>query len=243
MKVTGIIPMRMGSRRLKDKNLLSLGGVAMWRTVYQSMAMAKSVERIIWTVCPWDGLKEWGMEMRVLAEVAERDWGVDTQVLHQPKELCADNKTAHDFLKFVDNAAQDEVYVFTHICNPFTKPETIDKAVRRFREHGAYDSVIGVVPLQQKLWKANLDAAQMEPMNHDPLNMLPTQDLQKIYQESCSLYVFAGKQLRDTGSHHGKAPIPFVLDPIEGWDIDYPWEYEVAEAIWEKRNHPHSHTQ
>ncbi len=243
MKVTGIIPMRMGSRRLPDKNLLSLGGIPLWKTVYQGMAMAESVEKIIWTICPWDGLKEWGMKMRVEADIAEMKFGVQTQILHQPKELCADNKTAHDFLKFVDNAAQDEVYAFTHTCNPFTKSETIDKAVQLFREYGAFDSVVGVAPLQQKLWKAGSDAAVMEPMNHDPLNMLPTQDLQMIYQETCSLYVFAGKQLRETGSHHGENPIPFVLDPIEGWDIDYPWEYEIAEAIWEKRNHPRPHTQ
>ena len=235
MKVTGIIPMRMGSRRLPDKNLLSLGGVPMWKTVYQSMAMAESVNEIVWTVCPWDGLKEWGLERQEMQELARRDYGVRTWIRMRGGDLCSDDATAHDFLKNVDEALNREAYVFTHTCNPFTKPETIDLAVQRFREYGAYDSVIGVVPLQQKLWKAGLN---MKPMNHDPLNMVPTQDLEPIFQESCSLYVFSGKQLRETGSHHGENPIPFVLDPIEGWDIDYPWEYEIAEAIWEKRNHP-----
>ena len=106
-----------------------------------------------------------------------------------------------------------------------------DRTERSIRD-GSYRSTIAVTDFKQKLWEKTA-SGESRPVNHDPFRMVPTQDLSTLFIETVAMYGYTSATIHNLKSHHGYYPELLVTDPITLWDIDEPWELEVARAIVE----------
>ena len=68
-------------------------------------------------------------------------------------------------------------------------------------------------------------------MNHDPQELLRTQDLPPVFEENSCLYIFAGQRFLQTGNRLGKTPQLFEMDRFEAVDIDEEFDFKVADAL------------
>lgn len=119
--------------------------------------------------------------------------------------------------------AEDSCLVQTHTTNPLLSASTVKAAIdawhkgkeekKQFPE--GYDSLFGV-----NTWKTRLYDKENKPINHDPENLIPTQNLDPIYEENSCIYVFSQESLKRVGARIGSRPKVFPIPMEESNDID-----------------------
>ena len=67
-------------------------------------------------------------------------------------------------------------------------------------------------------------------MNHNPAELLRTQDLPPLYEENSGMYVFSNQQIAK-GRRFGDRPLLYEIDPFEATDIDEEADFVLAETL------------
>ena len=79
--------------------------------------------------------------------------------------------------------------------------------------------------------EAERDGADGSAVNHDPDNLIQTQDLEPWFEENSNLYLFSRDSFAATGARIGRKPILYPMNPHEAVDIDTPDDWLLAEAL------------
>lgn len=125
------------------------------------------------------------------------------------------------FLEMVDA----DIIVLCHVTCPFLKASSIEKCIEKVKS-GEYDSAFTAVQVRDFLWKNG------EPLNFNPNYVLKTQDLPVIFKESVGCYVFTKELFVSSSRRVGFRPYICEVDAFEATDIDYPEDFEIANAIY-----------
>jgi CMP-N-acetylneuraminic acid synthetase len=131
------------------------------------------------------------------------------------------SKILEKFLQDVDA----DIYVLSHATSPFTKPESIRKCIHGVVS-GKYDSSFLAKKATEFLWSNG------KPINYDPHDIPRTQDLYPVYLESSGAYVFPRETFFKYKSRIGIKPYIHEISAIESIDIDYPEDFDIANAIY-----------
>ena len=73
-------------------------------------------------------------------------------------------------------------------------------------------------------------------MDHDPHNLLRTQDLEPWYEENSNLYLFSRESFAATDARIGRVPLLFPTPLLESIDIDNHETWCLAEMVAFSRN-------
>ncbi len=115
--------------------------------------------------------------------------------------------------------------VMLHATSPLLRPATIREAIAALQGSPAHDSLFGVTRRQARFFLG------AEPVNHDPTELRPTQDLEPVDEENSALYLTSAEVVRTTGRRIGRTPLRFEVTPSEAVDIDGPEDWRHAELI------------
>lgn len=137
----------------------------------------------------------------------------------------------HDELPF-------KYFVIINACNPILSVETIDNFVNAFLKSES-NGMFGV--FEKKTFLFDSEHRMMNKFNGPDKYMatLETKFVETTYEAAHSLY--AGKMTdisKDIymGTFKEKGnPDFFVMDEIECFDIDWPWQLEIAEVMYKQR--------
>jgi CMP-N-acetylneuraminic acid synthetase len=132
----------------------------------------------------------------------------------------------NDVLASTVGRVEGDLFLQTHSTNPLLRSETIDRAIAAFIDDNEHDSLFSVTPLQARLWDR-----LGEPINHDPGELIRTQDLAPIFVENSCLYVFRRDTFATSGNRLGRAPLMFEIPASEAWDIDDEDDLAIAECL------------
>jgi len=213
MKVAAYIPIKLNNERMPGKNIKSFeDGTPLCSMMFNAISEVEEIDEI-YCFCSSEEIIPY-LEGRV--EFLKRE-----EWLNGPEAKCQD--IVKSFLEKVDA----DIIILAHVTSPFLKPESIRKCVQMVK-NGEYDSAFTAGKVQDFLWQ---DA---KPLNFDPSNIARTQDLPKIYKESVGCYVFTKQVFTETGRRIGFKPYICEVDKIEEIDIDYPEDFEIANAIYTK---------
>lgn len=215
MKVVALLPMKAHSERVKGKNFRNLNGKPLFVWMLDSLLEISEIELVVINTDARKLLAENGVvdSDRVLV----RDRGA---------ELLGDYTSMNLILKNDIEAVSADIYVMTHTTNPLLSSETIRLALRRYGEAENNDSLFSVNRYQTRFYRGD-----STPINHDPNNLLRTQDLEPWYEENSCLYVFTKDSFSMTGARIGKSPLMFETPPLESFEIDEPADWSVVEAL------------
>ena len=123
-------------------------------------------------------------------------------------------------------AVDADIYVMTHSTAPFAKAESIDDCIDKVSS-GEYDSAFCAENVKTCMWRDG------KPINYDlDGKFTGTQYLPDIYAETSIAYVFKKETFQELGRRIGNKPYIKEVDKIEGMDIDWPDEFEIADAIY-----------
>ncbi len=228
MTILVVIPARGGSKGIPRKNLIDVGGQPLlaW-TIQQALAARSGADQ--------DLIVAVSTEDPEIAQVA-REHGAS--VIDRPAELATDTApTEPTVLHAMDvteaQGIQLEAVVLLQATSPVRRTDTIGRAIAQFRETGV-DSLVGVVPESPFFW--HLPAAPGESAHADyDVDARPRrQELtpqQQHYFENGSLYVTAPHIYRERSNRIGGRVGLFILEEVEGVDIDTLEDVAAAEKM------------
>ena len=128
----------------------------------------------------------------------------------------------------VDNVDSD-IYLMTHTTNPLLTKDTIKKAIKLFKsslENKEADSLFTVNKIHERFYDKNAKA-----INHDPKDLVRTQDLEPWIIENSNLYLFTKKSYYSNDARIGDKPIMLETSSIESVDIDTEDDWLMGEVI------------
>ena len=126
-------------------------------------------------------------------------------------------------------------FVIINACNPLLKIETIDSFINQFTASPSKGQ-FGV--FEKKTFLFNSDGFMINKFFGEDkyLATLETKFVETCYEAAHSLY--AGK-MSDIGNEiymgsfkNAKDPEFYIMDEIECFDIDWPWQFEIAEKLY-----------
>ncbi len=159
--------------------------------------------------------------------------GGQVTIRQRRPELCGDEVSMNRIIEDDLEAYPDTVhFLMTHTTNPLLSRETMEQAWATYVENlnKGMDSLFTVNRFQTRFYRE--DGA---PVNHDPDNPIPTQDLEPWYEENSCLYIFSRQSFRKTDARIGARPSLFETPALESVDIDEPRDWEMAEALIQHR--------
>jgi len=80
-------------------------------------------------------------------------------------------------------------------------------------------------------WQTRLYDAEGKAINHNPKELLRTQDLPPVYEENSTLYLFTRENLLKYHHRIGERPLLFEVPALEAVDIDEESDFAIAEAL------------
>ena len=137
----------------------------------------------------------------------------------------AETKGTDIISRFISDVKAD-IYVLTHVTQPFTKADSIRFALSKLISD-EYDSAFSAVKLQDYCWY------QGKPLNYDMGNLVTTQNLEPVYMETGAFFIFKRDVFEQTGRRIGNKPYIHLVDQFEQIDIDTAEDFALAEAVAE----------
>ncbi len=217
-RVVALLPMRHHSQRVPGKNYRPLAGRPLFHHVLESLLACPRIQQVVIDT-----------DSSLISEQVRSSFP-QVRLLERPPHLRDGRVSMNRVLLHDVEQVPADIYLQTHSTNPLLTTATISRALERFRQaRPHYDSLFSVCPLQVRLWDG-----RGRPLNHDPDYLLPTQELEPIYQENSCLYIFTAESLQAAGNRIGRRPLMFVMDPLESWDIDQELDFEIAQFLFLK---------
>ena len=151
----------------------------------------------------------------------------------RPTEICGDNISMNKVIKNDIANVDADIYLMTHTTNPLLSSETINLALNKFLKFSDlnYDSLFTVNKIQSRFYSSN-----SQPINHNPENLLRTQDLDPYFEENSNLYIFTRNSFNNSNARIGKMPYMLVSPAYESLDIDSIDDWRLGEAIYKMIN-------
>jgi CMP-N-acetylneuraminic acid synthetase len=152
-------------------------------------------------------------------------------VLDRPSELRGDEIPMNAILMHDTEMIPADFYIQTHSTNPLLRSQTISVALAAFFiAYPDKDSLFGVTELHTRLYDAKGRA-----LNHNPRELLRTQDLPAVYEENSCLYIFTRTNLEKYDHRIGSSPLMFPVPRDEALDIDEEFDFRVADFLMRQR--------
>ena len=213
-----LLPMKGHSERVKGKNFRLFAGRPLFRWILDTLELIPEIEKIVINTDAREILEKHGLVESERIIIRDRK-----------SEICGDlvsmNRVIEDDIKNVSA----ENYLMTHTTNPLVGSDTIQNALENYKQavkKNESDSLFSVNSHQTRFYRK--DAS---PVNHDPNNLVRTQDLETWYEENSNLYIFSRTSFQRTGARIGNKPLLFETPRMESADIDDEIGWTMAEII------------
>jgi len=220
-KIIAIIPIKHKSSRIPGKNFRIMNGYPLFYWIIKTLLNISEInEIVIDTNSP--------IIFDKVPKIFKDNMNKIT-LYQRPKHLWPGDTPTNDLLMNVINDLNldADLYLQTHVTNPLLKCKTITNAINEFiNKQNEYDTLFSVKTHHTRFY--NKDG---EDMNHNRFILIPTQDLDPIYEENSCIYIFSKKILEKYKARIGKKALLFPISDIESQDIDWENDFLITEAL------------
>jgi len=218
-KLIALVPMRHHSQRVPGKNYRPLAGKPLFHHIIETLLAAPEINEIVVDTDSdpvVNGLRENFPQVKIIA---------------RPGHLRADDIPMNEILIYDTELFPADFYLQTHSTNPLLKPETVSRAIKSFLAgYPTRDSLFSVTRLQTRLYDKDGNA-----INHNPRELIQTQDLPPVYEENSCMYIFNRENLIANRHRIGDRPLMFEIPRIEAVDIDEESDFQIANILMRMR--------
>ncbi len=146
----------------------------------------------------------------------------------RPKELCGDHITMNSLIHADLDLFKESFVLQTHATNPLLSANTLQNAYQQFLEKSSlYDSMFSVNTHQSRFYDG-----EIKPLNHDLNILIPTQDLNPVFEENSCFYFFSKESFKKSKNRIGKKTLVYSVPKTESIDIDTEEDFFIAEALY-----------
>ena len=217
-KIVALLPMKANSERVKGKNFKILKDKPLFLWILDTLLSISLIDKIVINTDARIILEENGFFSNERLIIRDRK-----------SELVGDFVSMNSVISDDINNIDSEIFLMTHTTNPFLSKKSIMNALDLFqieKSLNGIDSLFTVNKFQTRFYTKDC-----KPINHDPNNLIRTQDLEPWYEENSNLYIFSKESFNSTNARIGKKPIIFETPRFESFDIDNQDDWVLAELV------------
>lgn len=230
-RAVAFIPARSGSKRVADKNIRPLGDHPLLAYSIASALESGLFDAVVVST-----------DSDAYADIA-RHYGAEVPFM-RPAEFAGSQSPDIEWVEFTlkELAKQGRGYDIFSILrptSPFRSAQTIRRAFAAFEADPKADSLRAVEKVSQhpgKMWLIADDRKRMKPLMPEKLNGVPFHSCQmaalpEVYVQNASLEIAWSRVALEGRTIAGEALIPFVSVGFEGFDINQPEDWWLAEHL------------
>jgi len=218
-KLVALVPMRHHSQRVPGKNYRILAGKPLFQHIIETLLAVPEIDEVVVDTDSqpvMDSLRE------IFPQV---------KIINRPEQLRADDVPMNQILIHDTEQIPADFYLQTHSTNPLLKPETVSRAIQNLlADYPTHDSLFSVTRLQTRLYDKDGMA-----INHNPRELIQTQDLPPVYEENSCIYIFTRENLIAKQHRISEHAMLFEMDADEAWDIDEELDFAIADFLMKKQ--------
>jgi len=214
--IVALVPMKGHSERVSNKNLRSFCGKPLYHWIILSLQKSHYVKDIVVNT-----------DSPEIAETIRQNFD-GVKIIDRPNEIRGDFVSMNTIIAYDLSQLPGEHFLQTHSTNPLLSTEAINEGIELyFNNLGVYDSLFTVTRHNARFYWSD-----GSPINHDPQEMLRTQDLPPILEENSNLYIFSRESFNQSGNRRiGLRPYLFEINKLEAIDIDEEEDFLLAEFL------------
>lgn len=211
MKIVAVVPIKLNSVRLPNKNIKCFtNGDPLCSYILSTLKRVDGIDDV-YVFCSNEDIKNYLPN------------GV--KYLKRSESLDQNTTKINEVLKAFSDEVPADIYVMTHTTAPFIKSESIKKGLDAVKS-GLYDSAFAVKTIQDFMWDDN------GPTNYSLNNIPRTQDLKPFYLETSGFYIYKREIIDKLYRRIGNKPFLVSVSEIESVDIDEKEDFDLANAIF-----------
>ncbi|MBT5715988.1 MAG: acylneuraminate cytidylyltransferase family protein, partial [Opitutae bacterium] len=179
--------MKANSERVKGKNFREFCGKPLFKWMLDTLLEVTEIDQVIINTDAEHILAELG--------VVDSD---RISIRRRKAALCGDLVSMNLILADDIANTSSDIYLMTHTTNPLVSATTISRVIKAYleqRKNGSVDSLFTVNKIQTRFYRKDGSA-----VNHDPDNLIRTQDLEPWYEENSNIYLFTEESFKKTGA-------------------------------------------
>ncbi|MEX0986976.1 MAG: acylneuraminate cytidylyltransferase family protein [Bacteroidales bacterium] len=213
MEIYFLLPMKGNSERVPDKNMKLFAGKPLYHSVLNEIIKVKYTKKIFINT-----------DSERIAEDVRSNFP-EVNIIKRPVSLQGDEVSMNRIIDYDISKSNGKHFFQTHSTNPLLKQATIETAIEHyFNNLDSYDSSFAVTRVQTRLYWAS-----GEPVNHNPRELIRTQDLPLLYEENSNFYIFSKISFYNADNQRiGLKPYMFETPPLESIDIDDLSDFNLA---------------
>ena len=218
-----IVQARLNSQRVPQKMIRPFYGTTLFDLVLEKIKEAlPSKQDNIWASVYEDEL----------LSIAENK-GVN--IFYRSKESANNDNSLQKIYEWHDKLPKNYKYVILISgCNPLLKPETIGNFYNQFKNQ-VEENLFAVIEKKTYYW--NKGGALVTPWPEDQ-TIMNTKAVEPTYEAAHVLYASRLDLIKEDkfmGDFQAPGGIKlFTMPELEAFDIDYEWQFELGEKLYEK---------
>ena len=222
-KVTFFLPTRKGSERVKSKNtkpFANFNGGLIENKISQ-LVKTRLLDEIILST-----------NDEICMEIVRKYAVVDSRIriIPRPEDLCLSSTNLQDVITYVPTITDAEHIIWGHVTTPLASAEQYDTGIQLYMDNlsNGFDSLVGVTEFKNFL----LDNDGRIVNNNTDKPWPRTQDLTPLYEINHTMFIAKREIYVNQKNRIGIRPFLYVMDAIHSFDIDWPDDFVIAEALY-----------
>lgn len=226
MKIIGFLPLRAGSKGIKNKNRNSFLGKALYKWTLNAMIESESFTDI------WISTDD-----SVIIETEKDNPKVN---IHYRSKLVSDDSATtesvmEEFIK-QHSYTEKDIFILVQATNPFITKVDYRNAISDFIKHSICTkdkniSMVSVVENKRFIWNGMPE--HIQALNYDPINRKRRQDLNcsSTYIENGAFYISYIGSIKKYHCRLTNQVIPYIMGQESYHEIDESIDWIICERI------------
>ncbi len=214
--LTAVIPVRKGSQRVKNKNFRKFFKKNLLIYKIEKLKKIKRIKKIIINTDSEKAIK--------IAKKYKIDY-------FKRENYFASSKCSNsDFWSYIAKTTKSQYIMFTNCTSPLVSEKNYNEIINKFSKYKKkYDSFNTVSLVKEYLYHKN------KPLNFKIGKTQNSQDLPKIYKLNFAINILSTNLMKNKKTLIGRKPFFYLLNDIEGFDIDTPLDFKIAEFLFKNK--------
>lgn len=211
---TAIIPVRKGSRRLKNKNIAPFADSTLLEYKIEQLKRVEAIDSIV--------VSSDCEEMLSLS--SKLGVGIHKRAI----EYCDEKtKTFGEVVEHICSSVDGNNIIWATCTSPLVEPSHYNNAISIYEEAlvNGYDSLMSVEEFRRYLW------TKSGPLNYElGVKHVPSQELEPLYRVTDGILIAPRSKMVEWKYFHGVNPFMHIIDKRASIDIDDALDMECAKA-------------
>tara|TARA_B100001027_G_C16260337_1_gene329080 strand:- start:479 stop:1144 length:666 start_codon:yes stop_codon:yes gene_type:complete len=215
--ITGLVPVKGSSERVKRKNLRDFAGTSIYEVKLNQLKEAEGFEDIIVS-----------SEDKIILEIAKNN-GFSTHK-RDPK-YSTSHIPMSEVYSYIASEIDGENIAWINVTNPLAGPKIYSEAIKIYHDMDEkYDCLLSSTKIQENFFY------QEKPVNFKPFPWPRSQDLNPLVSLTFTINILKRNNMIKWGSCVGNSPYFYFLDKLNSWDIDDQTDFDFCEFLFKQRH-------